>query len=101
MSDRYKALKSKMLSDPEVREAYDAMSPEFELARELIGPRARAGLTQQALAERMGTTQSAIARLEGGGRLPSMKTLIRYAQASGARPVVKLVPENRRGKKPK
>ncbi|MCH9046867.1 MAG: hypothetical protein IIA40_12270 [SAR324 cluster bacterium] len=39
-----------------------------------------------------------IARLEGGGRLPSMKTLIRYAQATGARPVVKLVPENRRGK---
>ncbi len=98
MSDRYKALNSKMLSDPEVREAYEAMAPEFELARELIGARARAGLTQQELAERMGTTQSAIARLESGGRLPSMKTLLRYAQATGARPVVKLVPENRRVK---
>ncbi len=98
MIERDKALKSKMLAGPEVREAYEAMSPEFELARELIGARARAGLTQQELAERMGTTQSAIARLEGGGRLPSMKTLLRYAQATGARPVVKLVPENRQAK---
>ena len=84
-----------MLSDPEVRQAYDALAPEFELARELIGARSRAGLTQEELAERMGTTQSAIARLESGRRLPTMKTLIRYAEATGARPVVKLVPDPR------
>ncbi len=91
MSKRYRTLKTRMLRDPEVREAYEEMAAEFDLARELIAARARAGLTQAELAARMGTTQSAIARLESGGRLPSMKTLIRYAEATGTRPVVKLV----------
>jgi hypothetical protein len=44
----------------------------------------------------MGTTQSAIARLEGGGRLPSFKAVARYARAVGATPVLKLVSENGR-----
>ena len=91
MSKRYQTLKTRMLSDPEVREAYEEMAAEFDLARELIAARAHAGLTQAQLAARMGTTQSAIARLESGGRLPSMKTLIRYAEATGTRPVMKLV----------
>ncbi len=91
MSERFEAMKDKMLSDPEVREAYDAMTGEFALARELIAARVRAGLTQAELAERMGTTQSAVARIESGRRLPSMKTLLRYAKATGSRPLVKLV----------
>lgn len=90
MSDRYRTLKKRMLSDPQVRHAYEAMGPEFDLARELIAARVRAGLTQAQLARRMGTTQSAIARLESGKRLPSMNTLVRYAKATGARPVIKL-----------
>ncbi|MBI3090781.1 MAG: helix-turn-helix transcriptional regulator [Candidatus Tectomicrobia bacterium] len=80
-----------MLADAEVRHAYDALAAEFDLARELIAARARAGLTQAQVAERMGTSQSAVARLEGGRRLPSMTTLLRYAEATGSRPVVKLV----------
>lgn len=91
MSKRFEAMKDELLSDPEVREAYDAMSGEFALARELITARVRAGLTQAELAERMGTTQSAVARIESGRRLPSMKTLLRYAKATGSRPLVKLV----------
>ena len=91
MGERFKAVKKKMLSDPEVREAYQAMAGEFGLARELIAARVRAGLTQAEVAKRMGTTQSAVARLEGGRRLPSMKTLLRYAEATGCRPLVKLV----------
>ncbi len=91
MSERFEAMKDKMLSDPDVREAYDAMTGEFALARELIAARVRAGLTQAELAERMGTTQSAVARIESGRRLPSMKTLLRYAKATGSRPLVKLV----------
>ena len=64
------ALKAEMLADPATRAAYDALAPEFETARELIAARARAGLTQQEVAERMGTTQSTVARLEGGKRPP-------------------------------
>lgn len=52
--------------------------------------RARAGLTQSELAERMHTTQSTIARLESGRTMPSMRTLARYAGATGSRAVVRL-----------
>ncbi len=85
-----KALKAELLADPEIQTEYDAMSNEFAMARELIAARSRAGLTQGEVAERMGTTQSVVARLESGRRAPSMRTVQRYAQAVGARAVVHL-----------
>ena len=91
MTKRLQSVKKKMLADREVRAAYDAMADEFGLARELIAARVRAGLTQAELAERMGTTQSVVARLESGARLPSVKTLLRFAKATGARPIIKLL----------
>ena len=90
MRKRLDTVKKKMLADPKVREAYAALDEEFNLARELIAARIRAGLTQAELAKRMGTTQSAIARLESGARLPSVKTLLRFAKATKSRPVLKL-----------
>ena len=45
--------------------------------------RKEAGLTQAELAERMGTTQSAIARMEGGGTRPTLETLEKLAAAVG------------------
>jgi transcriptional regulator with XRE-family HTH domain len=57
--------------------------------RELVHRlRSDAGLTQAELAERMGTTQSAIARMEGGGTRPTLDTLERLATAVGADLVV-------------
>ncbi len=83
-------LKSRILANPETRAEYEAQAPEFGLARELIAARDRAGLTQSELAERMHTTQSTIARLESGRTLPSMRTLARFAEATGSRAVVRL-----------
>lgn len=83
-------LKDKLLADPEVKAAYDALEQEYAIARELIAARARAGLSQAQLAERMHTTQSTIARLESGKSLPSLRTLTRYAEATGSRAVVRL-----------
>ena len=83
-------LKARILANPEARAEYEAQAPEFDLAGELIAARARAGLTQSELAERMHTTQSAIARLESGRTLPSMRTLARFAEATGSRAVVRL-----------
>lgn len=83
-------LKARILKNPEVRAEYEAQAPEFELARELIAARTRAGLTQAELAQRMNTTQSTIARLESGRTLPSMRTLARFAEATGSRAVVRL-----------
>ena len=85
-----KNLKATLLADADTRAAYDALADEFGMARELVAARARAGLTQAEVAERMGTTQSVIARLEGGGRQPSMRTVQRYAKAIGCRAVVRL-----------
>jgi len=85
-----KTLKAELLADPKTRSEYDAIANEFEMARELIAARSRAGLTQSEVAELMGTTQSVVARLESGRRAPSMRTVQRYAQAVGARAVVHL-----------
>ncbi len=91
MSKRLQSLKRKMLADRETRAAYDAIADEFDLARELIAARVRAGLTQAQLANRMGTTQSVVARLESGAQLPSVNTLLKFARATGSRPVIKLL----------
>ncbi len=85
-----KTLKAALLADVDTRAAYDALAEEFDIARELVAARSRAGLTQAEVAARMGTTQSVIARLEGGSRQPSMRTVQRYAQAIGCRAVVRL-----------
>lgn len=90
MAKRLRTLKAKMLADHGVRAAYEEMAEEFDLARELIGARVRAGLTQAELAKRMGTTQSVIARLESGAQLPSVNTLLKFARATRSRPVIKL-----------
>src|SRR5712672_551378 len=73
-----------------VKAEYEALAPEFEIAAELLRARLRAGLSQAELAERMGTSQSTIARLENGHTLPSTKTLLRYAEATGSRFHVRL-----------
>lgn len=85
-------LKADLLRDPEARTEYDDLEEEFAVASELIAARARAGLSQAEVATRMGTTQSTIARLESGRTLPSLRTLRRYAAATGSRAVVHLEP---------
>ena len=84
-------LKKKWQNDPEFRKVYDALKPEFEVARQLIAARNRAGLSQAEVARRMGTTQSGVARLESGRRLPAMSSLRRYASAIGHRLEVRLI----------
>jgi ribosome-binding protein aMBF1 (putative translation factor) len=83
-------LKARLLANPKVKAEYDALAPEFEIAAELLRARLRAGLSQTELAARMGTSQSAVARLESGDTLPSTKTLLRYAQATGSKVRVRL-----------
>jgi ribosome-binding protein aMBF1 (putative translation factor) len=90
MTIPFEKLAKEWLADPEVKAEYDALAPEYEIAAELIRARVRAGLSQAELAERMGTSQSAIARLESGQTLPSTKTLLRFAQATGSKVEVRL-----------
>lgn len=76
---------AKWRNDPAFVEAYDALEEEFAFASEVIAARTRAGLSQTQLAERMETSQSAIARLESGRSRPSVRTLEKLAAATGAK----------------
>ena len=75
-------------------EAYDALALEYQVADQMLKARSRAGLTQDAVAERMGTTKSSVSRLESAGKhAPSLATLKRYARAVGCELQVRLVPQ--------
>lgn len=79
---------------PGFAQAYDSLELDYALAGQMLKARAKAGLTQDAVAERMGTTKSAISRLEAAGRhAPSLATLKKYAAAVGCDLQVKLVPQ--------
>ena len=78
------------------QEAYEELEDEYALVRELLRARSRAGLTQEAVAERMGTTKSAVSRLEAAGKhSPSVTTLKKYARAVGCEVEIRLVPAPR------
>jgi transcriptional regulator with XRE-family HTH domain len=83
------------LARPDVRQEYDRLDDEFAFLDQILKARADAGLTQAEVANRIGTTQSAIARLETGGgkHSPSIATLQRYATALGYKVRVQLVKE--------
>ncbi len=91
MSKSFKTLSAELLKKPAVKQAYDDMAEEFEVAAALIEARSKAGLSQAELADLMGTTQSAIARIESGKHWPSKKTLEGYAKATGLRPTIRFV----------
>ncbi len=81
-------MRAEILADPEVQAV--ELEIEWLLSLEVAAARARSGLTQAQIAERMGTTQSAVARLESGRAKPSLRTLEKYAAATGSRLTVKL-----------
>ena len=92
MTISFRDVKKEWMEDPEFRRSYDELGPELALARALIEARLAAGLTQEEVARRMGTSQPVVARLESGHK-PSLKTLERYAAAVGARLKIEIVPE--------
>jgi transcriptional regulator with XRE-family HTH domain len=100
MSSRLEKFKARALSRPEVHAEYDRLAEEFELLDEILKARAASGLTQAQLAERIGTTQSAVARMEnalanGRRHSPTIATLRRYAAALGYRVQVRFVKDGR------
>lgn len=83
-------IEHRLLQDPQVRAELEARKPAFELASQMIGIRAAAGLTQHELAQRAGMTQPEIARLESGAVVPGWATLARIFAAVDARVEVTL-----------
>ena len=85
-------LKQKLLADPEVREHYTQMQPEFDLAKELIKLRSTLGLTQRQLAEMAGMHQPQLARIESGKQLPRLDTLEALVESVGYSLSIQIVP---------
>lgn len=79
--------------DPAFRAEYDSLEDEFTLATALIKARDAAHMTQEQVAQAMGTSQEAVARLESGKSQPSTRTLQRFAKATGMRLRISFEPE--------
>ncbi len=95
MASAFGRFRERALKRPEVAAAYGDLAEEFAFLDEVLRARAESGLTQSEVATRMGTTQSAIARLESAEpkHSPSIATLQKYAKALGCRVEIKLVNE--------
>lgn len=96
----HKQLRTKALANAEVKAEYETLADEFSLLDEFLKARAAQGLTQAQVAEKIGTTQSAVARMESGSgkHSPSLATLTKYADALGCKLEVRLVRKPRPAK---
>jgi len=83
-------MKRKMFARPGFKEAYDALGPKYVLIGAMMDARSRKGMTQAEIAQRAGTTQSAIARFEAGRTNPTLDFASRLSRALGARLEIRL-----------
>ncbi len=84
----FEEIEARLLADPAVRAAYDALEPAYQIARLRIG----AGLTQAQLAALVGAKQPSIARLESGRTQPTIEFLRKLGAALGYRLELNFVP---------
>lgn len=87
---KWEDLEKELLSDPETKGEYDRLAPRYEVISQLIEARAKKGLTQRELAKKVGTKQSAIARLEGGNVNPTLDFLGKIAEVLGHKLTIRL-----------
>lgn len=79
------------LKDPEFKREYDALEPEFAIIRSIIRKRLQNGMSQKQLAQKMGTQQSALSRLESGTYNPSLAFLKKVSSALGGKLKISIV----------
>jgi transcriptional regulator with XRE-family HTH domain len=89
----HQQVRAHALGRANVKAEFAMASDAFALLDEFLKARAAQGLTQAQVAEKIGTTQSAVARMESGKGMhsPSLATLSKYADALGCSLQVKLV----------
>ena len=81
---KWEDLEKKLLSDPAVKKEYDRRAPRYMAISKLISLRLKKGMTQKEVAKKLGTKQSAIARLETGNINPSLDFLQKIAHVMGS-----------------
>ncbi len=86
---------NEQLKNPEIKNEYDALEPEFAIIQAMIDARKETGLTQKELSERTGIAQGDISKLENGSANPSLKTLQRLAAGMDRKLKLEFVPSNR------
>ena len=86
-------LNARLETDCEFRKEYEALAPEYELAKMLIACRNADNLTQKQLSELTGIDQADISKIENGNANPSIKTLTRIASAMNMNLKIEFVPK--------
>ncbi len=86
----WKDLEKELLANPAVKKEYDRLTPRYAIISQLISARLKKGMTQKQIAEKMGTKQSAIARLESGNSNPSISFLEKVASVMGYKLTIKI-----------
>ena len=86
----FKELKKELLRDPKAKKEYNNLEPEFELIRSIIQKRIEKDMSQKQLAEKIGTKQSALSRLESGNYNPSLAFMQKAAQALDSKLEIRL-----------
>ncbi|WP_280442059.1 helix-turn-helix domain-containing protein [Nocardia brasiliensis] len=85
-------IKNRRMQEPGAVEAFEAARLAYELGRSVRQMREGKAWSQTTLAEAAGMTQSAVARFEAGGTIPSLIVLERLAHALDADLVVQVRP---------
>ncbi len=83
------------LKDPEFKKEWDKLEPEYQLAKQLHEQRQQNGFSQRKLAQKMKTSQAAVARIEAGDGNPTLKTLKNIAEAFNSKLEIKFSPINK------
>ncbi|MBU1159672.1 helix-turn-helix transcriptional regulator [Patescibacteria group bacterium] len=87
----YKQFRAKLLKNKETKQSYEKLGPQFALIEIIIKKRIEKGITQKELAQRIGTKQSSVSRLESGAYNPSFSFLKKIASGLDAKLKVSLV----------
>lgn len=93
MSDLEQLISELKAEDPEFPYGYERGYEAFKIGAMLKSAREQSGMTQQQVAERLGTRKSAISRMENHAADIRLTTLQRYAEAVGCRLALELRPE--------
>lgn len=80
---KYSEFKNKSLMNPEIKQAYDDLQPEYDIIQALIDARKSQCITQKELSDATGITQADISRIENGTRNPSLAMIKRLADGMG------------------
>ena len=95
MGEKFGGTLNQQLENPEFKEEWDELEPEYQIIKAMLSSRAEKSMTQKQLADITGISQADISRLENGNANPSLRTLVRLADGMGMKLKLEFVPVNR------